>query len=203
HIPVDLETPLTSGVSKRDEIVTFRTLYSVILDDGLEIPPGTEIQGHIVAVKHADHLGRGGQLSLAVDQMRLDPEHSANLQAHIDATELLERLRIRAVAPVSSSINPGPGPATGDAGVSVIGQEERAGSGAPGGVLTMTSLHGQDVYLEQGMRFTIILDRPATFSGAAVYAAQQDFEKHSGPATLAPDSRNRTTPELKRRLGHN
>ena len=204
RIPVDLETPLTSGVSKQAEKVTFRTVYSLLLDGGLEIPPGTEIQGHVVAVKRVNHFGKGGELRLAVDQMQLDPGHAANLEARLEATELMERLRFRAVTPVSPTVNTVPAVATGDAGVSATGANKNAGSeGEAAGVLTLTSLRGQDVYLEQGMRFTIILDQPAILSGSAVYAAQQDFLKHSGSSTLPPDSHNRTSPELKRRLGRN
>ena len=74
-----------------------------------------------------------------------------------------------------------------------------AGTGAALAVLILKSPRGQDVYLEQGMRFAVILDQPAYLSGAAVYAAQQEFMKHPRPSTPEPHSKNDGLPQLKRR----
>lgn len=198
RIPVVLDTPLSTVNSKQGQLVTFHTIYSLPLGDGLEIPAETEILGHVVEVKRPAHFGREGELRLAIDRIRLDPDGGTNLQAHLDSAEMK-----------------GPGPFTNDdshstdlhpvvigsAGGALLGAvvSGATGAGAAMAVLIMKSPRGQDVYLEQGMRFAVILDQPAYLSGATVYAAQQEFLKHAGPSTLEPDSQNNGVPQLKRR----
>jgi hypothetical protein len=204
RIPVVLDTPLSTINSKQGQIVTFRTLYSLLLDDGLEVPPETRILGHVVEVKKPAHFGQEGELRLAVDRIQLDRDSGANLEAHLDSAEMKGQGRFTNDESHSTDLHPVAIDSAGGALLgAVTGGAAGAGIGAAAGagvaVLIMRSPRGQDVYLEQGMRFAVILDQPANLSGAAVYAAQQEFMKNPGPSTLEPDSQNDGLPKLKRR----
>jgi hypothetical protein len=50
-----------------------------------------------------------------------------------------------------------------------------AGAGALVAILISRSKKGQDLYLEPGMPFTVILDQPLELAGADVYNAQQEY----------------------------
>ncbi len=204
HIPVVLDTTLSTVNSKQGQIVTFRTLYSLPLDDGLEIPPETRILGHVVEVKRPAHFGREGELRLAVDRIQLDAGGGANLAAHLDSDQMTGPGRFTNDATRSTNLHPVVIDSAGGALVGAVvdgakGAGIGAGTGAALAVLIMKSPRGQDVYLEQGMRFAVILDQPAYLSGAAVYAAQEKFMKNPRPSALEPDSQSDGLPQLKRR----
>jgi len=204
HIPVVLDSTLSTVNSKQGQTVTFRTLYSLLLDDGLEVPPETEILGHVVEIQRPAHFGREGELRLAVDRIRLDPDGGANLAAHLASNEMKGPGRFTNDTSHPTDVRPviiesAGGALLGAAVDGVTGAAIGAGTSAALAVLILKSPRGQDVYLEQGMRFVVILDQPAYLSGAAVYAAQQEFMKNPRPAALEPDSRNDGQPQLKRR----
>ncbi len=65
--------------------------------------------------------------------------------------------------------------------------------------LVLTSRPGQELYIASGTRFTVTLDQPAYFSGAAVRTAQQNFKQNPGPYGIDADSDNGNMPKLKHR----
>ncbi len=205
-IPVALDTTLSTVNAKRGQIVIFRTLYSTPLDTGPEIPPGTEILGHVVEVKRPAHFGREGELRLAVDRIHLDPDGGTTLAAHLDSDEMKGPGRFTNDAPHSADVHPveidaASGALVGAVGSGASGAAIGAGTGAALAVLILKSPSGQDVYLEQGMHFAVTLDQPAYLSGAAVNAAQEKFEEQPRPPTPQPDAQNGGLPQLKRRPG--
>jgi hypothetical protein len=204
RIPVVLDTPLSTVNSKQGQIVTFHTVYSLPLGDGLEVPAETEILGHLVEVKRPAHFGREGELRLAVDRIHLEPDGGTNLEAHLDSAEMKGQGRFTNDDSRSTDLHPVVIDSAGGALLGAVvggatGAGIGAGTGAAVAVLIMKSPRGQDVYLEQGMRFAVILDQPAYLSGASVYAAWEEYKKNEGPAILEPDSQNKGLPRLKRR----
>jgi hypothetical protein len=204
HIPVELDTTLSTINCKQGQIVKFRTLYSMLLSDGLEVPPGTQILGHVVDVKRPAHFGREGEIRLAVDRIKLNPDGGSNLAAHLDSAEMKGPGRFTTDEPHTSDLHPVVVDAAGGALLGAVvdgakGAGTGAGTGAAVAVLIMKSPRGQDVYLEQGMRFAVILDQPAYLSGAAVHAAQEEFRKHPQPPSPEPGTQSAGQPQLKRR----
>lgn len=203
NIPVELDTTVSTVNVKKGQIVAFRTLYSMPLGNGLELPPETQILGHVVEVKRPAHFGREGELRLAVDRIKLNTGGSVDLSAHLDSGEMKGQGRFAADEPHASDLHPVAVDAAGGALMGAVidgakGAGTGAGTGAALAVLILKSPRGQNVYLEQGMRFAVILDQPAVLSGAAVYAAQEEFKKHPQPSSLEPDSQG-GSPQLKRR----
>jgi hypothetical protein len=202
-IRVSLDTPLSTRISKQGEIVTFRTTYSIQVGDGLELPPRTEIFGHVAEVKKPASFGKNGVLRVAVDRIRLDPDGEADLKAHVDSAEMRGQSRTVAdkrhptdlysvmVGSVGGAIL---GAAIGGAKGAAIG----AGTGAGTAVLIKMAHRGDDVYIEPGMFFSVVLDQPVYLNGPAVYAAQQKFKNNPRPPEIEPDSHD-GSPKLKRR----
>lgn len=202
-IPVALDSTISTINSKRGQIVTFRMLYSMPLGDGLEIPPQTQILGHVVDLQRPAHFSREGELRLAVDEIRLHPDGGATIAAHLDSDEMKGEGRFTNDNPHPADLHPvviqsAGGAVLGAASAGASGAGIGAGTGAALAVLILKSPRGQDVYLEQGMRFAVILDEPAYVSIAAVRAAQQEFNSRPRPASPEPNSQN-GSPQLKRR----
>ena len=202
-IRVRLETPLSTVNSKPGDLVTFHTIYSILLGGSLEVPPGTEILGHLVDVKKPGSFGKDGLLSLAVDRMNLRPGGGTGLMAHLDSAAIKSqnqtsnnkhRSRDTYTVLLETAGSAGLGSAIGG----VKGAGVGAGAGAAAAVLILMSHHGENVYLEEGMHLSIKLDEPAYLSGADVTAAQEYFKKLPRPASVEPDSQD-GTPKLKRR----
>jgi hypothetical protein len=202
-IPVTLDTALSTVNSKKGQIVTFRTRYSMPLGNGLELPPETQILGHVVEVVRPARFGREGELRLAIDKIRLDPDVSATLAAHLDSDEMKGPGRFTNDAPHSTDLHPVALDSAGGALLGAVsgatGAAIGAGTSAALAVLILKSPRGQDVYLEQGMHFAVTLDQLAYLDGAAVYAAQQVFKKLPRPSAPEPGSQNGGQPQLKRR----
>ncbi len=203
-IPVVLYTPVSTLVSKQGEVVKFRLTYSILLGNGLEIPPDTEILGHIVEVKRSGHFGKQGVIHLAVDRVRLGPGGETNIAAHLDSAGHKGQRQFANDKPPSRDAR---GAVVDTAGGAVLGAAIGgakgagigAGAGAAAAVLILMSRRGQDLYLPAGTPFTVTLDQPAYLSCAAVQAAQLNFKKNAGPSTLEPDTPNDGMPRLKRR----
>jgi hypothetical protein len=203
-IRVSLDTPLSTRISKQGEAVTFRVAYSILLGDGLEVPPYTEILGHVSEVKKPASFGKPGVLRVAVDRIRLDPDGGADLRAHVDSAEWKAENRTVADRGRPTNLyNVMLGSAGGAILGGVLGGAKGAAIGAGAGIGTAVLLkmahRGDDVYIEPGTSFSVVLDQPVYLNGAAVYAAQQKFKQNprSSPA-IEPDS-NSGAPQLKRR----
>lgn len=202
-IRVALDTPLSTRISKRGEIVTFRTTYSILLDDGLEVPPHTEIFGHVAEVKKPASFGKNGVLRVAVDRIRLDPDGGSDLKAHVDSAESRGQSRTatdkrRPTDLYSVMIDTLGGTILGAAIGGAKGAAIGAGTGAGAALLIKMAHHGDDVYFEPGMFFSVVLDQPVYLSGPAVYAAQQRYKKNPDSPAIEPDSPD-GSPRLKRR----
>jgi hypothetical protein len=205
RIAVVLDSPLSTRISKQGQVVTFRTSAFVQLTDELEIPPDVEILGRVIEVKRPGHFAKAGVIRVKVESIRLDPASVANLEAHLDSAEMKGQGRLttdnRNATNLSTVVLDS---LSGTLLGAVIGGAKGAGIGAGAGaavaVLIMMSHRGQDVYLEPGMPFSVILDQPAYLSGTAIYASEQNYQKTKpGPRAVSTDDQNNGEPKLKRR----
>ena len=181
-IAVVLDTPLSTRIARQGQVVTFRTSEALPVTDQLEIPPETGFTGSVVEVKRPGHFGKPGVLRVKVDRINLSTGATAEVAARLDSADMQGRGRLSSDSNrttdlynlalysiegtlIGAQIQGGKGAAIG------------AGAGAAVGLLIMMSRRGADVYLEPGMPFTIILDRPVELPGTDVYAAQQSYAR--------------------------
>lgn len=207
-IAVVLDTPLSTRISKKGESVTFRTTYSILLGNGLEVPPDMEIAGHVVEIRKPAHFGKEGVLRVTVDRLNLVTGDGANLEAHLDSRDMKGRGQLtsdnrRSTDLYSVAVDSIAGTLLGAMIGGAKGAGIGAGAGAAAAVLIMMSHRGQDVYLEPGMPFSVVLDQPAYLSGAAIYAAQQNYLKNrrspEAEVNSQPGGQAKDMPQLKRR----
>ncbi len=185
---VVLETPLSTRIAKKDQKVTFRTSSLVHLTDGLELPPDTAIHGTVVEAKKPGGFGKSGVIRVKIDQIELPQSAPIPLVARLESAETDKQGRIHAdhsrgtdiITLAQYSI-------TGVLLGSRIGGLKGAGVGAGAGVLAALiigmSHRGQDVYLEPGMPFVVVLERAAELPGQQVYAAQEIYARAHAAAS--------------------
>ncbi len=182
RIAVVLDTPLSTRISRAGQKVTFRTSNAVRLEDGLEIPPDTAFTGSVVEVKRPGGFGKSGVLRVKVDGFELTAGASAPVVAHLESQDINAKGRLTTDNKhttdlyslamytlegtlVGSQIKGGKGAAVG------------AGAGALAALIIMMSHRGQDVYLEPGMPFQVLLEKPVDLPGKSVWGAQHDYAR--------------------------
>ena len=210
RIAVVLDTPLSTRIAKKGGVVEFHTSTPMRVTDDLEVPPDVKILGRVVEVKRPGHFGKSGMLRVKVESLQLDTGVAANLQAHLDSADMKGGGRLttdsRGTTDFTSvAMDSIQGTLLGTVVGGAKGAAIGAGAGAAIAVLVMMSHRGQDVYLEPGMPFTVILDEPAFLRGRDVFAAQTNFQRHrdSQNSSASADSRwdepSGERPRLKRR----
>ena len=118
-VHAELVSKLDTKTAKTGDDVVAETKGSVKTADGTEIPKGTKLLGHVVAVQ-ASRAGQISQVALAFDHAQLQGGTSLPIQSQIQAIEPPEG-SATASAPDEMSRNPG-----GSAGASA------SSNGAPG-----------------------------------------------------------------------
>ena len=215
RIPVVLDTPLSTRISKAGQLVTFRTTDSIRVNDLLEIPPDTEIIGTVVEARKPGGFGRPGTLKVKVVRIRLASGTATEMAAHLDSRDVKQG---RISADKNGSANAVDlaqwavlGTLIGWQGASGKGAGYGAAAGALTGLIIMMARRGPDLYLEPGMPFAVVVDQAFTLPGPEVQAAQENYARTHGPsyggssgssASSLPDDQERrpgNRPVLKRR----
>jgi hypothetical protein len=190
RIAVVLDTPISTRISKLGQLVTFRSSESLLVAQGLAIPPDTAFTGKVVEARRPGAFGKTGSLRVKVERIELLNGAGADLTARLDTQDADKHGRISSDSSraaqlynlaiwtaqgtlIGAQIGGGKGAATG------------AGAGAAVALLIMMAKHGRDVYLEPGTPFLVILDRPLSLPGQAVLAAQQSA-RVSAPVAANP-----------------
>ena len=203
RIAVELETPLSTRITKTGQTVTFRSAEAIQLDSGNEVPPQTAFIGSVVKASRPGRFGRAGELRVKIDRLELPAGASIGMVARLDSADANGGGRIssdhnRAAdlyslaswtlqgTLVGSSISGGKGAAIG------------AGAGAALALIMLASRRGPDIYLEPGMPFQIIVDKPVTLPGAEVVAAQQEYARLHRRRDIDADSTDPGPTEIRR-----
>ncbi len=182
RIAVVLETPLSTRIARRGQLVTFRTSDALRINDQLEIPPETAITGSVVEAKQPGRFGKQGALRVKVDRISLSTGAAAEVAARLDSPDMKGRGRLssdsnRTTDLYSLALYTIEGTLLGSQIKGGKGAAVGAGAGAAVALLIMMSHKGSDVYLEPGMPFLVTLDREVALPGAEVYAAQQSYAR--------------------------
>jgi hypothetical protein len=212
RLNVVLDTPMSTRISKTGQLIKFHMEDSYRVNDALQIPPETEISGSVVEAKKPGTFGKPGLLRVKVDSMHLTNGAGGSIVARLDSPDMKGNGRLqsdstRTTNLASLAMWTLEGTLIGDAIHGGKGAAVGAGAGALAAILISMSKHGQDLYLEPGMPFTVILDQPLELAGAEVYNAQQEYASThpngSGSRSRDRDAGNSSSdpgrPKLKRR----
>lgn len=216
RVPVVLDTPLSTRITKTGQRVSFRTVDPLSVHETLEIPPETEFVGTVAEARRPGAFGRAGKLRVRVDHIQLSNGTPVNVAARLDSPDGRAG-RFSADSKAKSNVaDLAQWALLGTLTGWQIGGGKGAGYGAAAGATVALvigmSQRGPDLYLEPGMPFTVVLDQPATLPGTDVLAAQQAYARThastarpssaAGPASDPdPDDRAQQSqrPKLKRR----
>lgn len=182
RVAVVLDTPLSTRISRQGQLVTFRTSDPLPINDQLEIPPETSFTGAVVEAKRPGAFAKPGVLRVTVNRINLSTGAAREVAARLDSPDMKGRGRLssdssRATDLASLAMYTLEGTLLGAQIKGGKGAAVGAGAGAAVALIIMMSRKGSDVYLEPGMPFLIILDRPVELPGAEVYAAQQSYAR--------------------------
>lgn len=187
RISVVLATPLSTRISKKGQRVSFHTSHWVPLSDALELPPQTEFVGSVVEARRPGAFGQAGTLQVKLQRIELPGGASVPVTARLESPDANAKGRISADRASTAGVadlaqwavmgtlagwNFGGGKGAGYG----------AAAGAAVGLVILMSRRGQDLYLEPGMPFTVVLDREASLPGADVHAAQRQYARLNGPS---------------------
>lgn len=197
---VVLETPLSTRIAKTNQRVTFRTSSAVHFAEGFDLPPDTAIHGTVVEATKPGGFGRAGVIRVRIQELELPQNAIVPLEARLQSAETDKHGRIRAdqgrgadmVALAQYGL-------TGVLLGSRIGGAKGAGIGAGAGLLAAIliemSHRGQDVYLEPGMPFVVVLDRAVELPGQPVFEAQEAYARAHAPVSRAASGNDRSSTE--------
>ncbi len=187
RLAVVLDTPLSTRMTKKGESVTFLLSEPVELQDDVVLPPDTRVLATVTEAKRPGRFGRAGALKVKVERLELPTGGEANLVARLESGDpgavRLKADNNRAADLYSLASWSLSGTLLGAAISGGKGAAIGAGAGAAAALIILMSRRGPDVYLEPGMPFTVILDKPVEFSGAQVQAAQMAYERAQGMYT--------------------
>jgi hypothetical protein len=187
RIPVTLETPLSTRISKKGQQVIFRTTDPVPVES-LELPPDTEISATVVEARRPGGFGRPGTLKVRIDGIRLSNSTHVEVPARLDSADVKQG-KISADRNAGSNVMDLAQWATLG---TLVGWQTGGGSGAGYGaaagaaaaLIIMMARRGPDLYLEPGMPFAVVVDQDTTLPGAEIHAAQQAWAAaNPGPSS--------------------
>ena len=175
RIAVALDTPLSTRISKTGQLVHFRTSEAVPVAGGLTIPPDTLFSGKVIRAQRPGAFGKSGALGVNVERIELGSGAGMPVAARIDATDPEANGRptsdhSRKASLLSLALWTGQGALLGDQIMGGKGAATGAGAGAAIALLMMMSKHGQDVYLEPGTPFEVVLNQSLILPGPALLA---------------------------------
>ena len=165
-------------MTKPGQTVTFRTSRSLPLGDQLELPAETAFTGSVLEVKRPGGFGQAGAMRVQVNRVELENGPSAAVTAHLDSPDIKGKGRIttdnsRGTDLYSLATYTIQGTLLGSAIKGGKGAAVGAGAGALAALIIMMSRKGQDLYLEPGMPFTVILDQSVSLPAREVYVLQE------------------------------
>jgi hypothetical protein len=211
HFAVTLDTPVSTRISKKGQIVNFRTSEALPVSDNLVIPPDTLFIGKVVEARRPGSFGRTGALRVKVERIELSNGAGAEVAAKLDSPDMNGKGRLnsdnnRTANLINLAMYSAQGTLLGARIGGGKGAAIGAGSGAALALILLMSRHGTDVYLEPGMPFEVALDQPVTLPGQAVAAAQPknstsasgNGSENGGPESTEPSTGD-NRPKLKHR----
>jgi hypothetical protein len=178
RIEVVLDTPVSTRISKKGQLVTFRTSQPLPLEGALSLPADTALTGIVTSVRRPGAFGKRGEVRVKIERIELPGSGNLPIVARLDSADLSGQGRPsadnnRAGNLISLATWTAEGTLVGAKIKGGRGAAVGAGAGAAIAMIILMSRRGSDVYLEPGMPFAILLDQPLALPGTALVAASE------------------------------
>ena len=180
RIPLSLINSVSTRHSAEGDRVYMETVFPILVDGTIVIPPGSYVSGTLTQVKRPGRVKGKGELFLRFDSLTLPNGVTRDFRARISgvdgtANETLERKEgkvqseghvggdMRTVGETAAA-GASLGAIVGAAGKSVgRGIGVGAGAGAAAGLMGVLLSRGPDAVLAKGSTIEMVLDRPIEF----------------------------------------
>ncbi len=181
HIPLALINSVSTKHSASGDRVYLETVFPILANGKIVIPPGSFVSGTITEVKRPGHVKGRGELYLRFDTLTLANGVTRDFRARLSgvdgrASEELNRKEGKVVSEgnkggdartiaETTAAGASIGVVAGAAAKSVgMGAGIGAGAGAAAGLAQVLLSRGPDAVLAKGSTIEMVLDRPLTFT---------------------------------------
>lgn len=190
RIPLGLINSVSTKHSAPGDQVYLETVFPIVVDGKIVIPPGSHVQGTVTEVKRPGRVKGRGMLYVRFDSLILPNGVIRNFKGRVGgidgrASETLDRAEgkikgdsnvggdVKTVAETTAagaSMGAIAGAAKGGAGLAGLGIGSAAGAAA--GLAGVLLTRGPDAVLAKGSTIEMVLDRPLTFDDKDLTFAQ-------------------------------
>jgi hypothetical protein len=211
RIPLSLINSVSTKHSAEGDRVYLETVFPILSDGKIVIPPGSFVSGTITEVKRPGRVKGRGELYLRFDSLTLANGVTRDFKARLGGvdgrgSEELDRKEgkvisegnkagdLRTLAETTAA-GASIGAIAGAAGSSAgMGSGIGAGAGAAVGLAEILLTRGPDAVLAKGSTIEMVLDRPLTFSsdeipGTTTAGAGHFSDGSNGPAPSVKEAK--------------
>ena len=147
---VTLDTPLSTRISKKGQLVNFRTSQPLPVTDDLVIPPDTIFAGKVIEVHRPGGFRKAGVLKVKVERLELSSGAGTDVVARLDSQDInaqgkLPSDRSRAADLIGIGLWSAQGALIGSQVGGAKGAGIGAGAAATNGMIIQKSKHGPDL----------------------------------------------------------
>jgi type IV secretion system protein VirB10 len=200
RIPLSLINSVSTKHSVEGDRVYLETVFPILVDSRVVIPPGSYVAGTVTQVKRPGRVKGRGELYLRFDSLTLPNGVTRDFRARVGAldgraNEELDKgegkiksegnksgdaRTVGETAAAGASIGVIAGGAAGHYG---MGAGIGAAAGAAAGLMSVLLSRGPDAVLARGSTIEMILDRPVSFENADL-----DFSRALPRAPISADA---------------
>lgn len=213
HIPLSLINSVSTKNSVPGDRVYLETVFPILVDGRIVIPPGSYVMGTITEVQRPGRVKGRGEFHLRFDSLTLPNGTTRDFRARVSgldgrASEELDRKEgsiksegnkagdARTVAETTAagaSIGALAGSVSGKAG---MGAGIGAAAGATAGLIGVLVTRGPEAVLAKGTTLEMVLDRPVTFASSELdFSNVPPRPASSGDSGPLPSAKTRTAPK--------
>jgi len=187
HVPLSLINSVSTKNSVPGDRVYLETVFPILVDGRIVIPPGSYVMGTITQVQRPGKVKGRGEFHLRFDSLTLPNGTTRDFRARVSgldgrASEELDRKEgsiksegnkagdtrtVAETAAAGASVGALAGSLSGAAG---MGAGIGAAAGATAGLIGVLVTRGPDAVLAKGTTLEMVLDRPVSFE-----ATELDF----------------------------
>ncbi len=197
HIPLSLINSVSTKNSVPGDRVYLETVFPILVDGKIVIPPGSYVSGTITEVQRPGKMKGRGEFHLRFDSLTLPNGTTRDFRARVSgldgrASEELDRKEgtirsegdkagdVRTVgetAAAGASVGALAGSMSGAAG---MGAGIGAAAGATAGLMGVLFTRGPEAVLAKGTTLEMVLDRPVSFEESELDFSNSPARRGSG-----------------------
>lgn len=203
HIPLSLINSVSTKNSAPGDRVYLETVFPILVDGKIVIPPGSYVEGTITEVQRPGKVKGRGEFHLRFDSLTLPNGTTRDFRARVSgldgrASEELDRKEgsiksegnkggdtrtVAETAAAGASVGVLAGSAAGAVG---MGAGIGAAAGAAAGLMGVMFTRGPEAVLAKGTTLEMVLDRPVSFENSELDFSNSPIRRGTsdGPGPL-------------------